>query len=207
MPAPEICHRDTILIAVDCEAYERNHSIITEVGFAVLDTRKIAALPPGFNGQNWYEAIEARHFRHSGGYVNEKFVAGNPYGFLYGESDVLDEEQMREAVEETFEEYAFGEDGQERNLVLLGHAVENEVKYLAALGFAVDKYGPVVDTVDTQRMWRTLNDHKLQAQCALEKICQVFGVEASGWHNAGNDAMHTLRVCLAMAVFEGTNRS
>ncbi|KAG9599205.1 hypothetical protein KCV01_g8399, partial [Aureobasidium melanogenum] len=46
---------DVIYIAVDVESYERNHNIITEIGFATLDTRDLKGIPPGEAGKEWHK--------------------------------------------------------------------------------------------------------------------------------------------------------
>lgn len=75
-----------VFICVDVEAYERNSSLVTEIGIATLDTNDIVSLIPGEGGINWRSMIRARHFR-----INEykhlnntEFVDGCPDRFDFG---------------------------------------------------------------------------------------------------------------------------
>ncbi len=75
-----------VFICVDVESYERNHSIVTEIGIATLDTADIRGIAPGENACNWMNNISARHFgikehRH---YQNTEFCQGNRDGFVFG---------------------------------------------------------------------------------------------------------------------------
>jgi hypothetical protein len=73
-------------VCIDVEAYERNRDMITEVGIAVLDTNDIEGVPPGNNGENWFEHIKPYHLRVSEyrGIVNHKYVQGCPHAFNFG---------------------------------------------------------------------------------------------------------------------------
>jgi hypothetical protein len=62
-PAPYNQENSVVFVCVDIEAYERNTSLITEIGIATLDTRDIASMIPGEGGANWRSMIRARHFR------------------------------------------------------------------------------------------------------------------------------------------------
>jgi hypothetical protein len=75
-----------VFVCVDVEAYERNNSQITEIGFATLDTEDLKSLVPGEGGTNWLSVIRARHFR-----INEykhlkntEFVDGCADRFEFG---------------------------------------------------------------------------------------------------------------------------
>ena len=75
-----------VFICVDVEAYERNSSLVTEIGIATLDTNDIVSLIPGEGGMNWRSMIRARHFR-----INEykhlnntEFIHGCPDRFDFG---------------------------------------------------------------------------------------------------------------------------
>jgi hypothetical protein len=61
--APYEPEGSVVFICVDVEAYERNHSQITEIGIATLDTVDLKSLIPGEGGANWMSMIRARHFR------------------------------------------------------------------------------------------------------------------------------------------------
>lgn len=77
---------DLVFVCVDVESYERNHNLITEIGFSTLDTRDIVSLAPGVDGKNWFGKIRSRHFRirEYSHLVNMEFVKGCPNSFDFG---------------------------------------------------------------------------------------------------------------------------
>lgn len=80
---PDSC---VIFISVDVELFEFNHSHITEVGISILDTLQTIGVPPGQDYENWFDLIEAHHFRikeyrHE---VNRKHVRGCEEFFDFG---------------------------------------------------------------------------------------------------------------------------
>lgn len=61
-------------------------STVTEIGFAILDTRDLKGIGPGENGANWLKLIQARHLRMKE-YLHIKnhiYVSGCPDSFLFG---------------------------------------------------------------------------------------------------------------------------
>lgn len=75
-----------VLIAIDVEVHEFCHEMITEVGFAILDTEKTRTVPPGELGEKWWSSVEAKHLRvkEYAYHCNRKFVAGCPDNFNFG---------------------------------------------------------------------------------------------------------------------------
>jgi len=82
------CHPegDVVLVCVDVEAYEFNHDLVTEIGFAVLDTRKLANVPPGSDLKVWFSFIEGRHLRikENSHALNRVHVQGHERNFNFG---------------------------------------------------------------------------------------------------------------------------
>jgi hypothetical protein len=85
-PAPYEQENSVVFICVDVEAYEHDHSRITEVGIATLDTADINTMSPGKGGINWIKSIRARHFRirEHGHLKNQKFINGCAEHFQFG---------------------------------------------------------------------------------------------------------------------------
>ena len=73
-----------LFVAIDLEAWEQDHGLITEVGIAMLDTAHLTGIAPGENGQNWLQLIEARHIR-----VKENMWATNSR-YVHGCADCFD---------------------------------------------------------------------------------------------------------------------
>lgn len=77
---------DLVFISVDVEAYEKDHTKITEIGISTLDTRDLVGVAPGEGGKAWFDLIRARHFRIKEHHWmrNGEYVHGCPERFMYG---------------------------------------------------------------------------------------------------------------------------
>lgn len=197
--------KQTVFISFDVESWERNHNIITEVGLAIFSTEHLSAHPaPDKTASNWHKLIEAHHFRiieHSR-YQNSQFVRGNAYGFKFGESQEVSIADCSLIIEDLFDE--LGASGQ---IVLVGHAVAGDIAYMDKLGFNPARHAKVIDTLDTQSLWRALNAHSQASDgVGLARLLAECELDYGGLHNAGNDAVYTMRTLLAMMVLEGTLR-
>lgn len=85
-PAPHAFDDDVVFICLDIETDESNAHVVTEVGFAVLDTRDLEGVAPGAGAENWIKLIKARHLRIKE-YLhvkNHKYVDGCPGNFEFG---------------------------------------------------------------------------------------------------------------------------
>src|SRR5579871_4694057 len=90
-PAPYPFENQPVFIAFDVEAWEMDHRAITEVGISTLDTLDIIDLPPGKDGENWFNKIHHRHFRieEYKHLVNSEHVHGCPDRFEFGQSEFI----------------------------------------------------------------------------------------------------------------------
>ena len=99
------------------EAYERDHSKVTEIGVSTLDTLDLAGLALGDSGENWIAHIRSRHFRIRGrGHLeNKDFCSGNANNFQFGKSEWVTLDSAAEAVDQCFE-YPFSAQFKPRHL-------------------------------------------------------------------------------------------
>lgn len=104
-PAPFAFEKETVIIAVDIESYERAHNLITEIGVSTLDTLDLVDVPPGPGGKAWYPQIRSRHFRIKGRehLVNKDFCIGYPDAFQFGKSEFVDLAEAAAKVDGCFE--------------------------------------------------------------------------------------------------------
>ncbi|KAI9736672.1 MAG: hypothetical protein M1834_000876 [Cirrosporium novae-zelandiae] len=183
-----------LIISLDIEANERNHKQVTEVGLSMLDTNLLHATPPGENGKNWIELIEAHHvrtdeYKHI---VNHEFVGGNPNGFEFGESEFISIRNIPKLLSSLF--------SQGRNVVMVGHGIHGDFNMLRAIGFDITNHSnhivQILDTVTLYNAWKKIYGQIM----SLAGIMQVFDFPAWNLHNAGNDAYYTLEVMIAMTV-------
>lgn len=85
-PAPFEQESQVVFVCVDIETYEKNPGLVTELGFAILDTQKLIDVPPGAGGANWFNLIQGRHIRiKEYSYIkNVEYVQGCPDNFMFG---------------------------------------------------------------------------------------------------------------------------
>lgn len=77
---------NVVFICVDVETYEKSPGLVTELGFAILDSQNLVGVPPGEGGQDWFKLIQARHLRiKEYSYMkNTEYVMGCPDSFVFG---------------------------------------------------------------------------------------------------------------------------
>jgi len=85
-----------------------------------------------------------------------------------------------------------------RPVILVGHDIAQDLKYLKMIGYNHWHVPHIVDEVDTkdmhQRMNRSFNGR------GLSGVCSELGIDGRNYHNAGNDAVYTLQAMIAMAI-------
>lgn len=85
-----------------------------------------------------------------------------------------------------------------RNIVLVGHNIEADIKYLGMLGVHLRDIHNLREQVDTSYMYRAFR-REVQSR-SLGII--LADLDVAGWdlHNAGNDATYTLQAMVSIAV-------
>ncbi|KAI9839010.1 MAG: hypothetical protein M1837_002297 [Sclerophora amabilis] len=211
-PAPFPQESSVIFIAVDVESFERDHNLITEIGIATLDTLDLANLAPGEGGANWMPHIRGRHFRiqEYSHLKNKDFVDGCADKYEFGESEWISIKEApqiiascfrppfsRPAIDADTEAANSASNGQQkRSIVLVGHDLPSDLTYLHSLGYSPLTLPNLLETLDTAHMYRAL---KRESQPrSLGTILYEVGLMGWNLHNAGNDAVYTLQVMLAI---------
>ncbi|GJN77288.1 hypothetical protein PLIIFM63780_000778 [Purpureocillium lilacinum] len=184
-----------IFICIDVEALEDPPHPISEVGLAILDAEKIRIIAPGTNGSNWWPFIECIHLRTEeySGFRNHKYVHGCPESFNFGRSKFPKKEQMPGLIRRLFER--FGQGG--RKIMFVAHDSKQDLKFLHQIGIdcmALPGVIGAIDTVVLHQKWRDSNDAR-----SLRTLLTDLGMEYRNLHNAGNDAMYTMRAMLGLA--------
>ncbi|KAM0720099.1 hypothetical protein Q7P37_004235 [Cladosporium fusiforme] len=222
LPTAHPCESDVIIISIDVESYEKAHGIITEVGVSTLDTRDLQGTAPGACGEGWQQFVRGRHFRvtENVSYKNKQYVYGCPEEFRFGKSEFVSLKDMPSTLTKCFHEpfskpiddtnanaqEAAEEDPQQRrNIVLLGHDIEQDIQYCHRLGFSVLGRGNLIATLDTKAMYQAYTrDHSPRG---LGGVLHDFGFAAWSLHNAGNDAAYTVWAMLATCVQDRAERN
>jgi hypothetical protein len=208
-PSSNTPDSDVIYIAVDVESYERNHNMITEIGFATLDTRDLKGIPHGKAGKDWHKFIRARHFRVNEykHYTNSEFVRGCPDQFEFGESEFVDLKDVPRMIASCFKhpysannnENNSTEEEEKRNIIFLGHDTKQDVAYLRKLGYDPSNLANI-DFQDTVAMWRAVTGE--QSARGLSHIMYALELESWNTHNAGNDAVYTVHAMIGICIKE-----
>lgn len=75
-----------MFVCFDIETYEKSPGLVTELGFAILDTKKLNDVAPGAGARNWFGLIQGRHIRiKEYSYIkNMEYVQGCPDDFMFG---------------------------------------------------------------------------------------------------------------------------
>ncbi|KAI1213229.1 uncharacterized protein F4807DRAFT_456570 [Annulohypoxylon truncatum] len=196
-PVPFQTKDSVRFVCVDVEAWERSRHVITEVGFAVLDTEDTRRIPPGKDGCNWFELIKSRHFviREHMDKINSTYVQGCPQLFGFGVSEYVYSRDIARMIGTIIGDT---ESEDKRPVIMVGHDMAQDLNYLTKVGFNVWRVPHFTDEIDTKSMFQRLR--KTANGRGLSTVCEELGIPGYNFHNAGNDATYTLRAMIAMAV-------
>lgn len=191
-----------VIICVDCEAYEFAQHKITEIGISVLDTRTLRDLSPTDSADQWFSKIASRHFRINeyAHLVNKKYIKGKPETFAFGTSTFIDKKDAVPVLNRIFEGPAVTDtNGVATKVVVIGHGLKNDTKFLFSLGFKWTAIPNIVRRLDTQSLVGSKKDN-----VGLSRLLRVLGIEVKEehLHNAGNDAAYTLQAFVLTALRE-----
>ncbi|KAI1755428.1 hypothetical protein F4782DRAFT_488534 [Xylaria castorea] len=184
-------------VCVDIEAYERDTRVVTEIGLAVLDTDDTTDTRPGERGENWFPLIQAHHFRikERSYMVNSEFVQGCPEAFDFGKSQMVSIKDINKAVGKILGD---NESEDRRPVIIVGHDIGQDLSYLLKIGYNPWCVPQIVDEVDTKTMFQRIQ--RSPDGRGLAMVCAELGIPGYHYHNAGNDAVHTLRAMITIAI-------
>ncbi|KAG6873754.1 hypothetical protein C0995_011573 [Termitomyces sp. Mi166 len=180
--------------AIDFEAWEYDHSVITEFGWRLVGWK---------DGKEHREATHVIVDEHQK-YRNSKYVPEHRYDYGFGESQYVKKSLFPKMVSGFLAE--LNEYGP---VFLVFHDNSQDIKYLKSLGapldgltyinytlpLAIPHNGPfVVDTSDLFAALEGVTDRK-----ALGRVCAHLQIPTKNLHNAGNDAHYTLEALISMA--------
>lgn len=84
-----------------------------------------------------------------------------------------------------------------RRVILVGHDVIQDVKYLESMGLDLKRETSCIGTVDSQVLHQAMAAS--DASRGLGSVLDELEFQYSYLHNAGNDAVHTLRAAIGIA--------
>ncbi|CUM47504.1 unnamed protein product [Debaryomyces tyrocola] len=173
--------RNKVLIAIDIEAWERNINKVTEIGIAVYDP----------NGQFYSILPTVQQFhiliREHEKMYNGRYCPNNKNNFMGGVSYTLELAESKKFVESVINKYSCES---EEGIVLVGHHIEGDLKWLRSIGVQLPHDAPIVDTARIHRL-------SYESGGSLRGILRNVGIPHGYLHNAANDAYYTLLASLA----------
>ena len=105
---------------------------------------------------------------------------------------------MRKVLKEIFAQTSERDGLEKRPVVLVGHDIQNDIKYLARIGVWIQDMDNIKEIIDNQGLQQFMR-RQPNAQ-GLERILGDLGIPFSHLHNAGNDAVYTLQSLIVLAV-------
>ncbi|KAI1659553.1 hypothetical protein F4813DRAFT_387659 [Daldinia decipiens] len=197
MPVPFKPEGSIRFVSVDIEAWEKSINVITEVGLAILDTQDTINVPPGRDGYRWFPLIKSHHFiiEEHKKKINYKYVQGCPGQFNFGDSKYVGVNEIGRVISKIIGDT---ESPDQRPVIIVGHAVCQDLTYLKKLGYNIWQAPQFIDEIDTRSMFQHLK--KTTSGGGLIALCKSLGMLCSNFHNAGNDATYTLRAMISIAV-------
>ncbi|CUM45198.1 uncharacterized protein AC631_03486 [Debaryomyces fabryi] len=173
--------RKKILIAIDIEAWERNINKVTEIGIAVYnpDEQLYSILPK----INQFHILIREHEK----MYNGRYCPNNKGNFMGGVSYTLELTESKKFVESIINKYSHES---KEGIVLVGHHIEGDLKWLRSIGIQIPSDVPIVDTARIHRL-------SYESGGSLRGILRKVGIPHGYLHNAANDAYYTLLASLA----------
>jgi len=199
------------VLSIDIESWERDHSIILEIGWAWLQWSKTE------DGQV-QEAGDCQHLVMSEylGYRNGQYTADNQQYFQFGKTRKVSLKSALKELTATMEYLC----SNGAPLLLVFHNASAEIEYFAGLGIDTSSwvrgFPPSSETdenggsgsatlpssgiymQDTQVLFAASGHEAARKQIGLENALHALGIPCKRMHNAGNDAFYTLAVYEAL---------
>ncbi|KAI0732947.1 hypothetical protein C8Q72DRAFT_73998 [Fomitopsis betulina] len=184
-------------LAIDFEAWDRDHSIITEYGWSLVRWEG--------TGDDKREVTEDGHLivREYRGF-HQTYVQENRDHYNFGKSEDLDKLTFRQRIRDMISTYRA-----KGPLFLVFHDNSQDVKYLRGdtlkaltdFEYLLPDQTPDngVYVVDTGDMFAALEGEASGNKRSLERACRHLQIPTEFLHNAGNDAHYTLAAMIAMA--------
>lgn len=178
--------RDVVLLSLDLE-YDIQK--IHQIGVSTLDVRKITQVNTELP-QSLLTMISNNLYL-----LQRNAIRVNKCQYRYGEPKLA----KNLTIQEIFATLIGSSDktDQPRNIVLLGHAIDNDILALKRCGFDITDIPNIVLIIDLAPIASYfLNDSS--KFLSLKHVCQRLNIRRCGFHNAGHDALYTLQALLLL---------
>ncbi|KAF5363340.1 hypothetical protein D9756_000462 [Leucocoprinus leucothites] len=185
-------------LAIDFEAWERDHTVITEMGYSILKW-----------DEEGNEKRENGHWiiKEAEVYRNGTYVPDFRYHYNFGESEKIVKSEFKSRLRHLLTSLQTPNSP----LYMVFHDNNQDIKYMKSPSIdaplddlsyllpdtGVPKTGLFV--VDTSDLFGALSGLAHGQRKGLEKTCRMLGIDTKFLHNAGNDANYTLEAMIQMA--------
>jgi len=184
-------------LAVDFEAWDRDHTALTEFGWSLLKwEKKEGSAVEGVEERGHLILQKHRVF-------TQTYVPDNRDRYSFGHSENVDKETFGHKVCALIEKHQ-----KPGPLFLIFHDPSQDLKYLRLLKAPVSSLSVLLpDTtpeegifvIDTAEMLGALLGEGGGNKRSLTQATRLLGIPAEYFHNAGNDAHYTMLVMKSMA--------
>lgn len=178
-----------IIVAIDFEQTNNLKNGFVEsqdsqLGIATFDTKVLSQ--PVEDGE---DLIKTKNYITG----SESYIEKTSNRFAFGESTTIQPAELVCQIDRALPG--------DRPIVLVGHAVENELDIFHALGYALaHPYMEVINTV------QVANEVYGPWPCKLRELLKRLGCPFNRLHSAGNDANFTLKAALLLATYRCLDR-
>jgi DNA polymerase III epsilon subunit-like protein len=173
-------------VSIDIEVWEQDtkNAPVLEVGVAWVESSASQMVEVSTIMCTHYIIQENAHLR------NGRYCADNQDRFNFGASEVICEPEVATRLGNIFDKIR----NRSQRVCLVGHNVQQDIKWLATLGCATLLQLEVVCDVG---MAFQAQMGLLQAR-KLSKMMDFYEIQYSNLHNGANDAFYTLELFLCM---------
>ncbi|KAI7869177.1 hypothetical protein BDF14DRAFT_1880347 [Spinellus fusiger] len=176
-----------VFISLDIEAYEKDHSILLEIGWSMYDSKNDMFL------DQHYMINDYRHL------TNGTYVDDQKLKFQFGSSVWCGLKQAFEELRKDID-WAIERDG---GFALIGHGLASDLKYLEQQKFKWPskvrkeikdrKSGSAIKILNTDTMYGVYINQQHNPP-SLRNTLEFMDIESWCLHNAGNDAHYTMEL-------------
>ncbi|KAG6336841.1 hypothetical protein ID866_2237 [Astraeus odoratus] len=183
-----------IWCALDFEAWDRDHTVLTEFGWSIVRWDNDAKI------EEQGHLIVKEHK-----YYTNTFVQDNRDHFVFGKSEEVNRATFKQRIQTLIEELK-----KSGPVFLIFHDNNQDMKYLKSkavdaqlpnLAFLLPDVLPKdgIFVLDTSDLFAALEGEASNNRRSLERVCRHLQVPISYLHNAGNDAHYTMLALISMA--------
>ncbi|KAK6521591.1 hypothetical protein TWF506_001803 [Arthrobotrys conoides] len=182
--------KDAVFVAIDCEnasEFMKCNSLEnanSQIGLAILDTRDLPGPDSSIVNISTYNF--ATGTSKYGKRVSTRFLFGKSYNLC------TQKEQLAEQIKNIIPE--------SRNIILVGHAIRQDLMALSSLDAGFLEYR-FFDTQTIARSVLPVINKNMKANESLHNLLKYFNCPFDRLHCAGNDANFTLRLLLLLAIY------